>query len=159
MARPWKYKKKYAKKLIEWTESYSRLGLTSTDEHGKEVVNNVPFLVNFIKSLKDNKGKPCSVSTFYHWKDAKKEDGSPRFPELLEALEEFNELREKMIVGNGIMGKYNASFAIFAAKNLLHWKDRSDITTGDEKMNFNIYAPAKKSMETEPGQSGESTGE
>jgi hypothetical protein len=50
------------------------------------------------------------------------------FEELHAAWEECKSLLERNIVEAGFSGKSNALFTIFAAKNLLGWREKSDLS-------------------------------
>lgn len=49
-----------------------------------------------------------------------------KYPEFAAAHQRAKELQEKILVTNGLQDRYNCSFAIFTAKNILGWRDKQD---------------------------------
>lgn len=136
--RPTKYNNKYCQQLIsffdidpyrEVVETYTYKDGT-TKETTKLLPNDMPFIRDFAKKIKVN------VDTLYEW--------AKKHKEFSEALKEVKQLQEKLLVINGLNGCYNSTFAIFSAKNMIGWRDKSEIdhTSGGEQINgFNYIAP------------------
>src|SRR5690349_11818379 len=120
MARPSKYKPEYCEELEKFfdIEPYREVVDIYTYKDGttKETVkllpNDMPFIRDFAKKIGVNK------DTLYEW--AKKHS------EFSVALKEVKDLQEKLLVVNGLNGVYNSTFAIFAAKNMIGWRDRNE---------------------------------
>lgn len=49
--------------------------------------------------------------------------------EFFDALKMAKDHQERILVENGLMGGYDKSFAIFTAKNLIDWRDKSEVNT------------------------------
>ena len=56
-------------------------------------------------------------------------------PDFLDAYKKAKDHQERVLVENGLMGGYDKTFAIFAAKNLIDWRDKQEVEhTGGVKM-------------------------
>lgn len=104
--RPTKYKPEYCQKLLDWVESYP---VKTGDQ-----VNAPPFLSKFAREQLG-----VSRSTIYKWA----EDN----PEFSDAIKRYDEVYAEFIQENALLGHYNASFSIFAAKNRMGWRDKQDV--------------------------------
>jgi len=49
-------------------------------------------------------------------------------PEFFDALKMAKEHQERILVENGLLGRYDKTFAIFTAKNLINWRDKTEIS-------------------------------
>lgn len=49
-----------------------------------------------------------------------------KYPEFSAAYKDAAKAQEQLLVRGGLDNKFNASFAIFTAKNVLGWRDRQD---------------------------------
>ena len=67
------------------------------------------------------------------------------YPDFQAAYMRAKDLQEAFLMANTLNGKFDSRFAIFTAKNILDWKDRSetDITTKGESIKENTL-PADK---------------
>jgi len=86
----------------------------------ERVANPPPSMFRLAKFIGVNR------STVYYWMDSDNE-----FSDLVKGL--LKDSYSEALQENAMMGKYNCSFAIFAAKNRLGWKDKSEITGADNK--------------------------
>lgn len=50
-----------------------------------------------------------------------------KYPDFSEALKQIKELQKEIIIKGAITGVFNASFSIFAMKNIAGWRDKTDI--------------------------------
>jgi hypothetical protein len=67
--------------------------------------------------------------------------------EFLEAYSYCKKIQENMIAENALIGKFNASFAFNALKNVAGWRDHNDLNIGgqqDNRLEISVsYAPEK----------------
>ncbi len=55
-----------------------------------------------------------------------------RYPEFSRAMDIAKSWQENILVVNGLAGRYNTSFSMFAAKNLIGWRERFEVeASGD----------------------------
>lgn len=137
--RPTKYKPEYVDQLIEF---YSiRPYEVIKDKKGKtyEKANDMPFLVDFAKKI------GVGVATLYRWNEDKDKEGNYKYPEFRDALKGFADHRERILTINALRGHYNASFAIFCAKNTLGWRDKLE-HSGDQEnpVGMMLFCPKEK---------------
>lgn len=121
--RPTKYKPEYCQKIIEFfdvplLELYKdNLGLT------KEKPTSLKFLFEFAKSIGVND------DTLNEW--------SHKHVEFSAALKAVEKLRERHLVNNALEGRYNSTAFIFTMKNILGWRDKSEVEhSGDVMINY-----------------------
>jgi hypothetical protein len=62
---------------------------------------------------------------------------SKKYPEFSDAYKSAKDHQERILVQNGLKGGYHANFAIFTAKNVLDWRDKSerDLNVGGQPNN------------------------
>lgn len=58
-------------------------------------------------------------------------DWCKKFPEFADTYKLCKEHQERILVQNGLKSGYHANFAIFTAKNVLDWRDKSEHTGAD----------------------------
>lgn len=117
--RPLKYKPEYIQLLID----YFNIDLLVKDKHtGKLVPNDLPFLVGFLDKLNINH------DTFYKW--------CKRYKEFNAAYKKAQEYNARRLTANALKQRWSIPMAIFAQKNLCGWRDRQDITSGDDPLKF-----------------------
>lgn len=125
MGRLSKYNETYDEKLVEYfRREHHRMILEkfyykNGDEKEKkiEVANDLPFFGGF--EVENGLG----IGRCSRWYKAKGIDGAYKYPTFRQAYKQAKSLQKMMLVGNGLKGLYNATFAIFTAKNILRWKD------------------------------------
>ncbi len=124
----------------------------TTKETVKLLPNDLPFIRDFAKKIGVN------TDTLYEWANKKEEDGALVYPEFSEALKAVKQLQEKIIVINALNGCYNSTFAIFTAKNVLGWRDKTetDITSGGDKLGVIILPPKNADQMETPAETGDS---
>jgi len=118
---PTKYKKAFCKELIDFfdIEPYIEKQRTIMSK-GKpitidmEIANDWPTLAKFCTTIGVHR------DTLQEW--------AKKHPEFSVAIKKAKEYQESILVTNGLKGLYNPGFAIFAAKNVIGWKDRQEIT-------------------------------
>jgi hypothetical protein len=136
--RPSKYKPEYCQEIEDFfdIEPYREVTDTYTYKDGttkdtvKLLPNDIPFIRDFAKKIGVN------VDTLYEW--------AKQHKEFSESLKAVKQLQEKILVINGLNGTYNSTFAIFTAKNVIGWRDKSEVdhTSGGERIEgFNFIRP------------------
>ncbi len=105
---PTKYKPEYCKAIIEYfsVEPYKLVGK-------KEVANDLPFITAFAHSI------DVTMETLQEWRRV--------HPEFSEAYAKARQLQESHFVTNSLRDNFAQPFAIFAAKNMFGWRDRSEV--------------------------------
>ena len=131
--RPSKYNPKYCEEIIEffdekpyrveYVEVTTAMG--STYKKRNIIPNDLKFLVDFADKIK------VSYVTITRW--------CKEHIEFCNAYKEAKELQERKLVVNGLNGSWQASFAIFTAKNILGWRDKVDIDHGVTDGYFEKY--------------------
>lgn len=128
--RPSKYNSKYCKDIIDFfdIEPHFETPVTitykdgTTKEEVKLMPSDLPTLAGFAVKL------GVSRDTLNEW--------SNKHKEFSDAIKRAKECQEHILATNGLQGLYAQPFAIFTAKNVLGWRDKSDtdITTKGEKI-------------------------
>lgn len=88
------------------------------EKDGKEVANELPHIIDFL----DKEG--ITPEQFRYWVSNK---SYATYGRLKEAWERCKLYREKMIVNNGLKGRYHPLFGMFVAKNVLGWTDKAKV--------------------------------
>lgn len=156
--RPTRYKKEYCDALIKYfnREPYFETPVIttykdgSTKEEVKLIPADLPTLAGFAVSIGVHR------ETLNNWANEKKknkygeETNELLHPEFFDAFKRAKDYQENILVINGIQGNYNPAFAIFTAKNIIGWRDRSetDVTSGGEKLEFVIGRDTKEHAKT-----------
>lgn len=154
VGRPTKYKKKFAKMLIEYGSiEPNRVEYIVTDgkndyhkEEPKLLPNNLPTLERFASNINVN------VDVLSDWANAKTKSGKPKYPEFLRAYMRFKQLQKDILVANGLTGLYAGNFAIFVAKNFTDMKDKTEIdatSKGEKITGFNYIVPKDRIDDTD----------
>ena len=129
--RPTKYKPQYCQKIIEYfsVEHFEDKLVSRVTgkndykkEEFKETANPLPFITQFARKI------GVATSQLFVWEKT--------YPEFREALTCARELQQEMLVSNAMKGLYQPHFTIFSAKNMIGWKDKTEIEHGatDELM-------------------------
>lgn len=87
-------------------------------EYFNKAVGEFPTLAGFAGKI------GVCRDTLYEWSTAKNPDGSSKYSEFSYAYKRAKELQEQNLVTGALNGTYNATFAIFTAKNVLGWRDK-----------------------------------
>jgi DNA modification methylase len=105
MARPTKYKKSYAKLMLDFfTRDY-----TVKNGRKTEAVN-YPTFERFALNI------GVSRDTIYEWGN--------KHPEFSDMLNKCKQIQEDIIIVNTLKGNYHASFAQFLLKNRFNYHDK-----------------------------------
>jgi hypothetical protein len=124
--RPTKYKPEYCDEIIAFfdIEPYREVSDVYTYKDGttKEtkrlVANDLPFISSFAFKI------GVSTETLHEW--------SRVHPEFSVALKRAKQLQESMLATNGLMNTYAQPFAIFTAKNIAGWRDKTEVESKSE---------------------------
>lgn len=119
--RPTEYKPEYADMLRAYfeREPMTEVERSGYDAEGKPcmVIEQVPT------SFPTLAGFACMIGvhreTLLNW--------SAAHPEFFDAYKMAKEHQERILVENGLMGRYEKTFAIFTAKNVIGWRDKQEI--------------------------------
>ncbi len=119
IGRPSKYDPKYCEEIVEFFSGPAYVALPS--KKGIQLFgNDLPLLTSFAAHIGVHR------DTLHEWAE--------KFPDFSDALKRAKDLQEQMLVTNGLKGLYNPSFAIFTAKNILGWRDRSKDDVQDKEI-------------------------
>lgn len=122
--RPTKYKPEFCQKIIEFFDrepydaDHVKELITLKDGTKKEVYDekpcDIPLFSTFAVKVAD-----VTHDTLIDW--------SKRYPEFGEAYKKAKNLQESILVINAMRGNYEQPFSIFTSKNILDWRDRSEV--------------------------------
>lgn len=96
-------------------------GKTGTEK--RVVINTFPTLSRFASTI------GVTRETLHDWATAKNPDGTLKRPEFSYAYARAKDLQDALLVEGGLSGRYEGRFAVFAAKNLIGWKDQVETKT------------------------------
>lgn len=121
LGRPSLYRPEYGGMLVEYfniepTREVTRQVVTKSGdvvEMTQTVPNDLPTLAGFCCKIGVHR------ETLLNWSKA--------HPEFFDALKHAKEHQERILVANGITGFYDKTFAIFTAKNLINWRDKTEV--------------------------------
>ena len=117
--RPSSYRPEFAQALIEY---FSRPAWDVQDEEGRTVEGYFPTFAGFCWEM------GFSQATMLNWVKAQDLDGSPMYPEFLEAYKAAKARQEQLFTVGYMRGKYyNPAVGALIAKNLMDWRDRQEI--------------------------------
>jgi len=115
MGRPTKYKPEYCQKITQYFDIKPYVKKDKTLK-----ANDLRFLSKFARSIH------VTHDTLLEWTKV--------YPEFSEAFKKAKALQMEHLVTNGLRGLFNTTFAIFAAKNMIGWRDSRDLEiTGEVK--------------------------
>lgn len=127
---PTKYDKKYCKEILDYfdIEPHFETPVTITYKDGttkeeiKLMPSDLPTLAGFAVKLGVHR------DTLNEWASVHKE--------FSVAIKQAKECQEHILTTNGLQGLYAQPFAIFTAKNVVGWRDKTDtdITTKGDKI-------------------------
>jgi hypothetical protein len=125
--RPTEYCPEIIEKVKEYFEQYESCYECPVEKQDKDgnvttkmerIPNPPPDFIGLAKYL--------GVTRWTVWNWIKK------IPEFSNAVKDFGDhIYSHILQENALMGNYSQPFAIFAAKNRLGWKDKSEITGGE----------------------------
>lgn len=124
--RPTKYDPKYCDQIIDFFADHEltreRIKFYDKDgnAHTEEVANIYPTITDFAKKIGVNR------SSLHEW--------SRKHKDFSVALKEAKELQHEIIIKSALCGYYNASFSIFAMKNIAGWRDKNEDDKSDDRL-------------------------
>lgn len=107
----------------------------STKEEIKLIPSDLPTLAGFAVRIGVHR------DTVDEWRRVHKE--------FSDAIKYAKECQENILITNGLQGIYAQPFAIMASKNILKWRDRSDVTTNDKDLPTPILGSVAKDVSTD----------
>ena len=135
VGRPTKYKPEYCQKLIDYFNQPLTVKKTVVNKQGDlveiDAPNNYPMFCKFAFDMN------IDVATIRHWGHAVDEHGNPKHPEFHAAYKQAKCLQEYMLVNSGLQGIYDKTFAIFTAKNVIGYRDKTEQTI-DHRLNIGV---------------------
>lgn len=135
--RPTKYRPIYCKLILEYfdippvkdvvTEIIDKKTGELKFEH-KEVANKWPTLFGFARKI------GVDDETLIEWGKV--------HPEFSAAIKKAKSIQQDILVENALHGRYEQPFAIFAAKNIFKWTDKTetDITSKGKQLKVGVVA-------------------
>ena len=123
--RPTLFKEEYVDKLIQYFDkkAYERKPLLDKEgnERGSEMVpTDFPTLARFATMI------GVTRETLHDWATAKNAEGELKHPDFSYAYKRAKEFQEAILVEGTMAGAFQANFAIFTAKNVLGWRDKTE---------------------------------
>lgn len=126
VGRPSAYNPKYCDEIIDFfdIEPHFETPVTYTYKDGtkkeeiKLIPSDLPTLAGFAVKIGVHR------ETLNNWASEHKD--------FFDAIKRAKECQEHILVTNGIQGIYAQAFAIFTAKNIMGWKDRTEFS-GDKE--------------------------
>ena len=132
--RPTKYKQSYCQGVVDFfnvdpvkvlIETYTyKDGTTKTKEI--EVPCEIPLISDYAVSI------DVSRETLHEWKRV--------HTEFSDAYKKAKEIQRGILVKLALKGLYNPGFSIFAAKNMIGWRDKKEIEATVTNIEDIIYA-------------------
>jgi hypothetical protein len=125
MGAPSKYKPEFIQLLKDYfdVEPYREVEKKIVTKQGDvieiptDVANDFPTLAGFAVSIGIHR------ETIREWAHEKDEHGNLKHPDFSAAYKMASEVQEHFLITNGLKGLTNPAFSIFAAKNILKWRD------------------------------------
>lgn len=142
--RPSKYDPKYCQEIVEFCDipAFKTIQIVTTGKNDyekveeKEVANPPPFITAFARKI------GVSMDTLNEWTRV--------HPEFSDAFKKAEQIRNEIIITNGIKGLYNPAFAIFTMKNVTDWRDQSPAPTVIHNHFTNVLQQIRAMDENKP---------
>ena len=138
LGRRTKYDPKYCKEIIKFfniephfeTPCVTTYKNGATKEEVKLIPSDLPLFSTFANSLEVDR------DTVREWAKAKDKDKKLKHPEFSFAYKRAKECQRRILITNGLQGLYSTAFAIFTAKNIIGWRDKTetDLTSKGERL-------------------------
>lgn len=122
--RPSVYDPKFCDELIEMFSQPATREVTLRDAKGNERVEVMPGVFPTLARFAAMIG--VTRETLHDWATAKNPDGELKHPDFSYAYKRAKEFQEANLVEGTMAGAYNSTFAIFTAKNVLGWRDKTE---------------------------------
>lgn len=122
--RPTVYEDRFCDELIEFFSQDSHREVTVKDAKGNERVEIIPgkfpTLARFAAMIGVHR------DTLHSWANEKNPNGTHKNPRFSDTYKKAKDLQEANLVEGTMAGAYNSTFAIFTAKNVLGWRDKTE---------------------------------
>lgn len=154
VGRPTDFDPKYTQMLLDYfgvapneEKQIKTLVYGEPVEQTVRVANDFPSLAGFAVKIGKHR------DTLHHWANVKDEKGKLLYPEFSDAYNRRKDFQENYILINGLSNKINPQFAMFAAINLIDYrnkaKDEVDVVVNNyEKLSeAELVAKAKELAE------------
>ena len=123
--RPTVYRDEFPDMLLEFFGQSPTREVTVRDAKGNERTEILPGQFPTLARFATNIG--VTKETLHDWATSRNiETGELRHPEFSSAYKKAKDLQEANLVEGTISGAYNSTFAIFTAKNVLGWRDKTE---------------------------------
>lgn len=122
--RPSKYEDRFVQELIDFFNVEPYKEVTVLDKNGGEKVQLVPNKFPTLARFACNIG--VCRDTLYEWSTAKDAKGNLIHEDFSYAYKRAKDYQEAILAEGALVGSYNSTFAIFTAKNVLGWRDKSE---------------------------------
>lgn len=165
VGRPTKWQDSFVDKVLEYftRKPYEEKVYTATDSKGNEIVKvmqvpcDFPTLAGFACEIGVTRETVHEWSTQRYPEDYENKDlaGKLVHEEFSYAIKRGKAYQESILVTNGMKGLYEQPFAIFGAKNILGWRDKTDIdhtTKGESLAGANEVAKALRALYSKEGE-------
>lgn len=121
MGRPTKYDPKFVHELRAYcnVEPYREVFETTTYKDGttkenyRQVANDIPLTEDFAFKI------GVTTETIYQW--------AKKYKDFSDALKGIKQAQERFLKINGLADNYSTAFAIFSAKNMIGWRDKTEV--------------------------------
>ena len=125
IGRPTKYRPEYAAKMLKWFME-KRMKVSAAGN----VYRVLPTINKFSLTI----GVPRE--TLWVWANKKLPDGELAHPAFHNAMILAKQIEEDVLAENTYNGSYQSTFAQLMAKNMLGWRDRTDVDvkSGDKEL-------------------------
>ena len=122
--RPTVYEERFCDELIEFFSQEPTREVTVKDAKGNErteiLPGKFPTLARFAAMIGVHR------DTLHSWATEKNPDQTHKNPRFSDAYKKAKDLQEANLVEGTMAGAYNSTFAIFTAKNVLGWRDKTE---------------------------------
>ena len=123
--QPTKYRPDYCEQMIDYFDKKpghdERIETKSGDIKVVYIAHDLPTLAGFACHIGVHR------DTLHEWANKTDEEGELVHPEFSDAYKRAKDYQEHILITNGLKGGYQSNFAIFTAKNVLGWRDKSDL--------------------------------
>lgn len=146
VGRPTEYKKEYIDKVDKYLEEHQdeevQVVKNANSEKGYDMFVNklkvkLPTIEGFARFIDVNK------TSLYEWEK--------QHPEFSNALDKIRTEQHDRLINSGLSGDYNSTIAKLVLSSNHGYREKSDVTTDDEPINYDVKALADKIYGTRGG--------
>ena len=138
--RPTKYDPKYCDEIIRYfdVQPYQEIVVTTVSKRGvechttKRFANDLPLLSSFAAHIGVHR------DTIHQW--------TKDHTEFSDAIARAKDAQQHVLITNGLLGLYNSSFAVFAATNILGWRNHVKAKTTQHTLSLADLAKAAERL-------------